>query len=66
MQGDRRQRLAFPTRSLSSIAAVIVALSLFLAAIFFLNLFLGWTLIGWVVALAWACSGTPPKSAGRA
>lgn len=21
-----------------------------------INLFLGWTLIGWVVALAWACS----------
>ena len=38
MQGDRRQRLAFPMRSLASIAAVVVALSLFLAAIFFLNL----------------------------
>lgn len=24
------------------------------AAIFVVNLFLGWTLIGWVVALAWA------------
>lgn len=23
-------------------------------AIFFLNLFLGWTLVGWVVALVWA------------
>jgi uncharacterized membrane protein len=27
------------------------------------NLFLGWTFIGWVVALAWAASGeTNPKS----
>lgn len=25
-------------------------------AIFVLNLLLGWTLIGWVVALAWACT----------
>ena len=24
-------------------------------AIFFLNFFLGWTLIGWVGALVWAC-----------
>jgi Superinfection immunity protein len=24
-------------------------------AIFLLNLFLGWTLVGWVVALVWAC-----------
>jgi Superinfection immunity protein len=24
-------------------------------AIFILNLFLGWTFIGWVVALVWAC-----------
>jgi hypothetical protein len=24
-------------------------------AIFVLNLFLGWTLLGWVVALVWAC-----------
>lgn len=27
-------------------------------AIFFLNLFLGWTLIGWVGALVWACVRT--------
>ena len=25
--------------------------------IFILNLFLGWSLIGWVVGLVWACSG---------
>ena len=23
------------------------------------NLFLGWTLLGWVVALAWACAADP-------
>lgn len=26
-------------------------------AISIINLFLGWTFIGWVIALAWACSG---------
>ncbi len=25
-------------------------------AIFVLNLFLGWSLIGWVLALVWACA----------
>jgi hypothetical protein len=30
-----------------------------------LNLFLGWTLVGWVVALAWAAS-LPHKTAGTA
>jgi NADH:ubiquinone oxidoreductase subunit 6 (subunit J) len=25
-------------------------------AIFMLNLFLGWTLLGWVAALVWACT----------
>ena len=29
-------------------------------AIFILNLFLGWTLLGWVGALVWAC--TSPKA----
>ena len=27
-------------------------------AIVMLNLFLGWTFIGWVVALVWACTAT--------
>ncbi len=27
-----------------------------LAGVFVINFFLGWTLIGWVVALAWAVS----------
>ena len=30
-------------------------------AIFILNLFLGWTLVGWVVALAWAAMPDPPS-----
>lgn len=29
------------------------------AGIFFLNLFLGWTVIGWVIALIWACAAEP-------
>jgi hypothetical protein len=32
-------------------------------AIFILNLFLGWTLIGWVVALVWACTTEPSREA---
>jgi hypothetical protein len=30
------------------------------SAIIILNLFLGWTLIGWVVALVWASTSDPP------
>ncbi len=30
-------------------------------SIFWLNLLLGWTIIGWIVALVWACSG--PRAA---
>lgn len=26
-------------------------------AIFVLNLFLGWTMIGWIIALIWSCTG---------
>jgi hypothetical protein len=26
--------------------------------VFFVNLLLGWTLLGWLVAFIWACSGT--------
>jgi len=29
-------------------------------SIFIVNLFLGWTLVGWVVALAWAVAAEPP------
>lgn len=32
-----------------------------IGAIFVLNLFLGWTLIGWVVALVWALTNDDPK-----
>lgn len=30
-----------------------------------LNVFLGWTLIGWVAALIWACSNQKNKSDGK-
>jgi hypothetical protein len=32
------------------------------SSIFIVNLFLGWSLIGWVVALAWAVAGTAAAS----
>lgn len=32
------------------------------ASIFVVNLFLGWTLVGWVVALAWAVKREPPDN----
>ena len=31
------------------------------AAIFALNLILGWTLLGWVIALVWALTNQAPK-----
>ena len=31
-------------------------------SIFLLDFFLGWSFIGWVVALIWACSNTENKS----
>ena len=32
------------------------------AAISVLNLFLGWTFIGWVVALVWSLTTPPPEA----
>jgi T4 superinfection immunity protein len=29
------------------------------AGIFLLNLLLGWTVIGWIIALIWACTAEP-------
>ena len=36
-----------------------------LSSIVLINVFLGWSLIGWVVAIAWACAGSskPPAAA---
>jgi uncharacterized membrane protein YqaE (UPF0057 family) len=34
-------------------------------AIFVLNLFLGWTLLGWVAALVWACTAVDVSKGGR-
>lgn len=34
-------------------------------AIGVLNLFLGWTLLGWIAALVWACTHTPGIAAMR-
>jgi hypothetical protein len=31
-------------------------------AIFAVNLFFGWTVIGWLVALIWALTNPPPRS----
>lgn len=30
-------------------------------AILIINVFLGWTLVGWVVALEWACDASRPR-----
>ncbi|CAB3922614.1 superinfection immunity protein [Achromobacter deleyi] len=35
------------------------------ASIAIVNIFLGWTFIGWVVALAWACSSKPTNTEPR-
>jgi hypothetical protein len=35
-----------------------------LLAIFLLNLFLGWSVIGWIVALVWAAKSDVPTTAG--
>ncbi|MBS0410719.1 MAG: superinfection immunity protein [Proteobacteria bacterium] len=35
------------------------------AAIFALNFFLGWTLLGWVLALVWSLSLDPPLPPAR-
>jgi hypothetical protein len=32
-----------------------------MGGIWLLNIFLGWTLLGWFVALIWSCSGRHPS-----
>jgi hypothetical protein len=45
-----------PFGAIHFLPAIVAALrhSRHTAAIFLINLFLGWTIIGWVIALAWA------------
>jgi len=33
-------------------------------AILVLNLFFGWTILGWIVALVWACTAVRPEQPG--
>ncbi len=49
----------FVTYFLPSIIALIRS-KRDLLSIFLLNFFLGWTLIGWIMALVWACKTDVP------
>lgn len=53
--------LLLPFGAIHFLPTIIAALrhSRHTLAIFFINLFLGWTVIGWVVALIWACTSEP-------
>ena len=65
---------------LSSIATVLVIMWLYLVpaviadlrkhhkrwAIFWTNLFLGWTFLGWLAAYIWACTNPAPATANPA
>ena len=44
------------------IVAACIRCALHLNGIIVINLFLGWTLIGWVVALAWAVTSPPDRN----
>jgi len=59
MPGDKRRRW-LPLESLSSVAAVIVALSLFLAAVVFLNL----NLARLKASFGWATPSSRARAAG--
>ncbi|QMV19833.1 superinfection immunity protein [Granulicella sp. 5B5] len=50
-----------PFGAIHFLPTIIAALrnSRHVVAIFLLNLFLGWTVIGWIVALIWAITSEP-------
>jgi hypothetical protein len=53
--------LLLPFGAIHFLPTIVAALrrSRHTMAIFLINLFLGWTVIGWVVALFWACTSEP-------
>ncbi len=53
--------LLIPFGAIHFLPAIIAALrhSRSVAGIFLVNLFLGWTVIGWIVALVWALRSEP-------
>jgi hypothetical protein len=53
--------LLIPFGAIHFLPTIIAALrqSRSVVGIFLLNLFLGWTVIGWIVALVWALRGEP-------
>ncbi len=53
--------LLIPFGAIHFLPTIIAALrnSRHIVAIFLINLFLGWTVIGWIVALIWACTSDP-------
>jgi len=67
--------LSGPTSAVGGFAVIVLGLAAYFiptmlgwekrdrTAIFLLNLFLGWTLVGWVVALVWAVKYEAPEGA---
>ncbi len=53
--------LLLPFGALHFLPTIVAALrnSRHTVAIFFVNLFLGWTVLGWIVALIWAATSEP-------
>jgi hypothetical protein len=60
--------LLLPFGAVHFLPTIIAALrhSRNVVGIFLLNLFLGWTVIGWVVAMIWACTSEPKYVYGYA
>lgn len=71
--GPDAARLAFPFLLLAcTVAYFLPTIEAYLrqhrslTSIGLVNLFLGWTLLGWVAAIAWACAGTSKQQAAAA